>query len=188
MCSSDLSGTTGRPKGVMIEHRSIVNLVRGDLATLGVTPADRVAQNSSSAYDSSIEETWFALGAGATLVVMDDETVRLGPDLPAWLRRERVTMFCPPPTMLRATGCADPARELPELRLLHPGGEALSQDIADRWSVGRRVVNDYGPTETTITALRAIVEPGKPVAIGTPVPGMQAWVLDENLQIGRAHV
>ena len=55
--------------------------------------------------------------------------------------------------------------------------DALSQDIADRWSVGRRVVNDYGPTETTITALRAIIEPGKPVAIGVPVPGMQAWVV-----------
>jgi non-ribosomal peptide synthetase-like protein len=177
------SGTTGRPKGVMIEHRSIVNLVQGDVATLGVTPDDRVAQNSSSAYDSSIEETWFAFAVGATLVVMDDETVRLGPDLPAWLRRERITMFCPPPTMLRATGCADPARELPELRLLHPGGEALSQDIADRWSVGRRVVNDYGPTETTITALRAVIEPGRPVAIGVPVPGVQAWVLDENLRL-----
>jgi len=176
------SGTTGRPKGVMIEHRSIVSLVQGDVATLGVTPDDRVAQNSSSAYDSSIEETWFALAVGATLVVMDDETVRLGPDLPAWLRRERITMFCPPPTMLRATGSSDPARELPELRLLHPGGEALSQDIADRWSVGRRVVNDYGPTETTITALRAVIEPGWPVAIGTPVPGVHAWVLDENLQ------
>ena len=176
------SGTTGRPKGVMIEHRSIVSLVLGDVATLGVTPADRVAQNSSSAYDSSIEETWFAFAVGATLVVMDDETVRLGPDLPAWLRRERLTMFCPPPTLLRATGCADPARELPELRLLHPGGEALSQDIADRWSVGRRLVNDYGPTETTITALRAVIEPGRSVAIGTTVPGVHAWVLDENLQ------
>ena len=176
------SGTTGRPKGVMIEHRSIVSLVQGDVATLGVTEADRVAQNSSSAYDSSIEEMWFAFAVGATLVVMDDETVRLGPDLPAWLRRERVTMFCPPPTLLRATGCVDPARELPELRLLHPGGEALSQDIADRWSVGRRVINDYGPTETTITSLRAVVEPGRPVAIGAPVPGVQAWVLDENLQ------
>ncbi|MEO8464995.1 MAG: non-ribosomal peptide synthetase, partial [Gammaproteobacteria bacterium] len=174
------SGTTGRPKGVMIEHRSIVGLVQGDVATIGVTPDDRVAQNSSCAYDSSIEETWFALAVGATLVVMDDETVRLGPDLPAWLRQERITMFCPPPTMLRATGCADPARELPQLRLLHPGGEALSQEIADRWSVGRRVINDYGPTETTITALRAVIEPGRPVAIGTPVPGAHAWVLDEN--------
>ena len=176
------SGTTGRPKGVMIEHRSIVSLVEGDVATIGVTAEDRVAQNSSSAYDSSIEETWFAFAVGATLVVMDDETVRLGPDLPAWLRHEGITMFCPPPTMLRATGCADPARELPNLRLLHPGGEALSQDIADRWAVGRRVVNDYGPTETTITALRAVIDPGRPVAIGTPVPGVQAWVLDENLR------
>ena len=176
------SGTTGRPKGVMIEHHSIVSLVLGDVETLGVTPADRVAQNSSSAYDSSIEETWFALAIGATLVVVDDETVRLGPDLPAWLRRERVTMFCPPPTLLRAMGCADPARELPELRLLHPGGEALSQDIADRWSVGRRVINDYGPTEATITALRAVIEAGRPVSIGRPVPGVYAWVLDESLQ------
>src|SRR5262245_16685027 len=99
------SGTTGEPKGVMIEHRSIVNLVAGDLATLGITPDDRVAQSSSPAYDSSIEETWFALAAGATLVVMDQETTRLGPDLVSWLRRERITMFCPAPTLLRSTGC-----------------------------------------------------------------------------------
>jgi non-ribosomal peptide synthetase-like protein len=176
------SGTTGAPKGVMIEHRSIVNLVRGDIATLGVTAEDRVAQNSSSAYDSSIEETWFALAVGATLVVMDDETVRLGPDLPAWLRRERITMFCPPPTLLRATGCANPEQELPDLRLLHPGGEALTQDVADRWARNRRLVNDYGPTEATVTALRAVIAPGQRVSIGHPVPGMRAWVLDEHLQ------
>jgi non-ribosomal peptide synthetase component F len=83
------SGTTGRPKGVMIEHGSIANLVQGDLDTLGVLPADRVGQSASSAYDSSVEEMWFALAAGATLVVMDDETTRLGPDLIDWLRRER---------------------------------------------------------------------------------------------------
>jgi non-ribosomal peptide synthetase-like protein len=176
------SGTTGRPKGVMIEHRSIVNLVRGDLDTLGVTPDDRVAQHSSPAYDSSIEETWFAFAAGATLVVMDDETARLGPDLPSWLRRERITMFCPAPTMLRAMGSLDPRRELPDLRLLHPGGEALAQDIADKWAPGRTVINDYGPTETTVTALRGRVEAGAPVSIGRPVPGVQAWVLDESLE------
>ncbi|MBK7250444.1 MAG: AMP-binding protein [Gammaproteobacteria bacterium] len=150
------SGTTGQPKGVMIEHRSIVNLVEGDLATLGVTPHDRVAQNSSPAYDSSIEETWFALAAGATLVVMDEDAVRLGPDLVAWLRRERITMFCPPPTLLRSTGCVDPAATLPELRLLHPGGEALAPDVADLWAPGRRLVNDYGPTETTVTAWSSV--------------------------------
>jgi non-ribosomal peptide synthetase-like protein len=176
------SGTTGRPKGVMIEHRSIVNLVRGDLQTLGVTPDDRVAQHSSPAYDSSIEETWFALAAGGTVVVIDEEAARLGPDLVPWLRRERITMFCPAPTLLRAMGLVDPVRDLPELRLLHPGGEALPQDVADRWAPGRTVINDYGPTETTVTCLRGRIQAGSPVSIGHPVPGMQAWVLDEHLE------
>ncbi|HYT95374.1 MAG TPA: amino acid adenylation domain-containing protein [Gemmataceae bacterium] len=175
------SGTTGQPKGVMIEHRSIVNLVHGDLQTLGVTPQDRVGQNSSPAYDSSVEETWFALAAGATLVVMDDETTRLGPDLVPWLRRERLTMFCPPPTLLRTTGCEDPEGELPDLRLLHVGGEALTHDVAERWGRGRCLVNDYGPTETTVTSLRGQIEPGDPITIGRPVPGMRAWVLNATL-------
>ena len=166
----------------MIEHRSIVNLVRGDLQTLGVSPDDRVAQNSSPAYDSSIEETWFALAAGATLVLMDEETTRLGPDLVPWLRRERITMFCPAPTLLRTTGCEDPERELPELRFVHPGGEALTTDVADRWARGRRLVTDYGPTEATVTAMRGLIQPGQAISIGQPVPGMRAWVLNENLE------
>jgi non-ribosomal peptide synthetase-like protein len=175
------SGTTGRPKGVMIEHGSIANLVGSDIGEFGLTPEDRVVQGSSAAYDSFLEESWLAFAAGATLVVMDDETARLGPDLVAWLRMERATVFCPPPTLLRSTGCARPAEALPELRLLYVGGEALPRDIADTWSVNRRLVNGYGPTECAVTCLRADVLPGEPVTIGRPVPGMQAWVLDEDL-------
>jgi non-ribosomal peptide synthetase-like protein len=175
------SGTTGRPKGVMIEHRAIANLVRSDLAEFGLAAADRVVQGSSAAYDSSIEETWLALAAGATLVVMDDRAARLGPDLVAWLRDERATVFCPPPTLLRSSGCGDPARALPDLRLLYVGGEALPQDVADAWGRGRRLVNGYGPTECAVTCLRGDVRPGEPVTIGRPVPGMTAWVLDEHL-------
>ena len=112
------SGTTGRPKGVMIEHASIANLVASDLAEFALGPGDRVAQGSSPAYDSSIEETWLALAAGGTVVVLDDRVVRSGPDLLAWLQHERITVFCPPPTLLRATGCKDPRTALPDLRLL----------------------------------------------------------------------
>ncbi len=175
------SGTTGRPKGVMIEHRSITNLVQGDLQTLGITPLDRCAQSASPAYDSSVEETWFALSTGATLVVMDDHTTRLGPDLIAWLQRERVTVFAPSPSLLRATGCGHPEKELPDLRLIHVGGEMLPPDVAERWAKGRRFVNDYGPTETTVTALRGPIVPGAPITIGRPVPGVNAWVLDDKL-------
>jgi len=175
------SGTTGRPKGVMIEHASIVQLVRSDMAEFGLGPEDRVAQCSSPAYDSSIEEAWLALAVGACLVVLDDDTVRLGPDLVPWLRAERISVLCPPPTLLRASGCCDPQDQLPELRLLYVGGEALPQDLADLWSRGRRMVNGYGPTECTVTVTRDEVRPGEAVTIGRPVPGSRAYVLDGSL-------
>ena len=175
------SGTTGKPKGVLVEHRNIANLVAGDIAEFGLGAGDRVVQGSSSAYDSSIEEIWLALATGATLVLMDDATARLGPDIIAWLRREGVTVFCPPPTLLRSSGCHDPARELPALRLLYVGGEALPQDLAASWSAGRRMVNGYGPTECAVTCLRCDVAAGQDIGIGQPIPGMRAWVLDDAL-------
>jgi non-ribosomal peptide synthetase-like protein len=174
------SGTTGRPKGVMIEHRSIANLVASDLDAFELTPEARVAQGSSAAYDSSIEETWLAFAAGATLVVMDDETARSGPDVVAFLQRERISVFCPPPTLLRATGCMEPATALPELKLLYVGGEPLPRDVADRWCAGRTLVNGYGPTECTVTCLRDRVTAGDPITIGRPVTGATAMVLDDS--------
>ncbi len=176
------SGTTGTPKGVMIEHRSLAHLVCTDVERFGLGPADRVAQMSSPAYDSSLEETWLAFAVGATLVPLDDETVRLGPDLVPWLRRERITVFCPPPTLLRTLACRDPEKELPGVRLLYVGGEALTQDLADAWAPGRRLENGYGPTECTVTVVRGRVHAGRPVTIGTPVEGHRAWVLDESLR------
>ena len=176
------SGSTGRPKGVMIPHSGAANLVGGDMREFDLGPGDRVAQGSSPAYDSSVEEIWMALATGATVVSMDDETARLGPDLVPWLRNERVTVLCPPPTLLRATGCEDPRTELLHLRLLYVGGEALPDDVAERWSRGRRMVNGYGPTECTVTCMRQDIAPGEPVAIGKPVPGMRAWALDDMLE------
>jgi non-ribosomal peptide synthetase-like protein len=173
------SGTTGRPKGVMIEHRSIVDLVAYYRDEFGLTTNDRVAQTSSSVYDSSLEEIWLAFAAGATLVVADDDTVRLGPDLVEWLRRERITSVSATPTLLRSTGCHHPDRELPDLRLVLVGGEAVPQDLADRWSKGRRMVNGYGPTECTVVATVAELRAGESVTIGSPVAGLTAHVLDE---------
>ncbi len=176
------SGTTGRPKAVMVEHRSIANLVLGDVAEFGLGPGDRVAQGSSAAYDSSVEESWLAFAVGGTVVPLDDDAARSGPDLVPWLQRERISVLCPPPTLLQASGCADPERALPLLRLLYVGGEALPQELADRWAKGRRMVNGYGPTECTVTVTRAEVRPGQPVTIGRPVPGSAAYVLDEDLR------
>ena len=171
------SGTTGQPKGVAVEHRSIVNLVASDIDEFALTPGDRVGQSASTSYDSSVEELWLAFAVGATAVVMDDETARMGPDVIGWLRNERLSVFCPPPTLLRATGCADPSKELPQLKLLYVGGEALPRDIVDLWAPGRRLSNGYGPTECTVTATRGDVRAGEVVSIGRPVAGVTAVVL-----------
>ena len=176
------SGTTGRPKGVLIEHGSIANLVQADLDAVPIEPEDRVGQNSSCAYDSSVEEIWSAFAAGATLVVMDDATTRLGPDLVPWLRDERIGIFSPSPTLLRSTGCTNPEKELPLLRRIHVGGEPLPPDIAERWSRGRELHNDYGPTECSITATRVRIRPGDAITIGRPRMGLHAWVLNEKLE------
>ncbi len=176
------SGSTGTPKGVLIEHAGIANLVASDVARFGLGPGDRAAELSSAAYDSSLEETWLAFAVGATLVVLDDDTARLGPDLVTFLRDERITVFCPPPTLLRTLGLDDPRAALPDLRLLYVGGEALERDVADRWAPGRRLENGYGPTECTVTVMRTRVEAGEPVSIGFPVDGHRAWVLNDRLE------
>src|SRR5262245_30094607 len=176
------SGTTGRPKGVMIEHRSVANLVQADAARFGITPADRCAQTSSAAYDSSVEEVWLAWGTGAAVVVVDDERVRSGPDFLPWLREQRITVWCPAPTMLRMTCSDDPQRDLPDARLVYVGGEELTPDVSELWSPGRWLENGYGPTETTVTVVRTRMIPGEPVTIGQPLQGNRAYVLDAELR------
>ncbi|MEY2795069.1 MAG: hypothetical protein RIR10_785, partial [Planctomycetota bacterium] len=174
------SGTTGKPKGVEIEHRSLFNLVDGDRREFALGPNDRVAQGSSASYDSSVEEMWLAWAVGGTVVVMDDETTRLGPDLLPWLIEQEITVLCPPPTLLRTLACEDPQRTLPKIRLLYVGGEALPPDIADLWSRGRRLENGYGPTECTVTCLRSTVLSGQEVTIGRAIQGSFAAVVDPD--------
>ncbi len=177
------SGSTGQPKGVAVEHRAIANLVASDLDAFHLSTADRIGHGSAHAYDSSIEEIWLALSAGATLVVMDDDVVRAGPDLVGWLERERISVLTPPPTLLRSMGRRDMTGVLPRLSLLYVGGEPLPRDVVEIWAPGRRLVNGYGPTECAVTALRGDILPNGPIDIGRPIAGVEAWVLDASLDV-----
>jgi non-ribosomal peptide synthetase-like protein len=72
--------------------------------------------------------------------------------------------------------------EVPSVRLLNLGGETCPPDLVRRWHrPGRRILNTYGPTETTITATYAECEPGRPVTIGHPLPGYRVVLLDDTL-------
>ncbi len=172
------SGTTGKPKGVAIEHPSICNFVKVAQQVYQYKKEDRVYQGMTIAFDFSIEEIWIALTIGAAIVPGPTDCRRIGPELGEFLTKNKVSVFCCVPTLL-----ATIEDDIPSLRLLMVGGEACSPELVRRWSrPGRRILNTYGPTEATVTAACAELEPGKKVTIGRPLPSYKIEIMDEKLR------
>lgn len=172
------SGTTGRPKGVEVEHRNATSLVRAEARLYGVRPEDRVFQFFSIAFDASVEEIWMAFFTGAVLVAGTPDMIRAGPEFSRALARAGVSALSCVPTFLSMV-----EEDIPTLRLLVLGGEVCPADIAKRWCrPGRRVFNTYGPTEATVVATAALLDPGRPVTIGRPIANTRVFLLDERLE------
>ncbi|MFC4008665.1 amino acid adenylation domain-containing protein [Nonomuraea purpurea] len=174
------SGSTGTPKGVTVEHRALLNLATAVRPQFPVTGEDRVLQYVSFGFDVAVSDLFFTLVAGAELhVAAEDE--RLGEDLYARLRDSRITYAFLPPSAAMSLPC--PPDALPDLRTLAIGGEACPAELVERWATpSRRVVDAYGPSETTVYATTADLAPGRPVVIGRPVANSRAYVLDERLR------
>lgn len=172
------SGSTGRPKGVEITHQNVCNFLEGVISIYGVESKDRVYQGFSVAFDASIEEIWLAFANGASLVVGASNAVHAGASLVEFLNLHEITVLSTIPTLLSMLD-----GELPNLRLLILGGEVCPRDLITRWSrPGLRILNTYGPTETTIVATYHECDPEKPITIGKPLPHYDAFIFDEHLQ------
>ncbi|MFD7431571.1 amino acid adenylation domain-containing protein [Streptomyces sp. NPDC059818] len=174
------SGSTGRPKGVQIEHRSLVNLIHWTVESFGAASGRRVAHLAGIGFDAAAWELWPALASGATVCVPDD-TVRRTPELlQRWLAERRVhgTFLSTP--MLEALAALDWS-EPTSLAYVLTGGDALRLPAGLRLPF--RVVNNYGPTESTVVTTSAEVEPGVPVPpIGRPVRNTVVYVVDRHDQ------
>ncbi|WP_052411603.1 non-ribosomal peptide synthetase [Streptomyces sp. NRRL S-118] len=183
------SGTTGRPKGVVVPHRGIAALGHSLAERFGLGPSDRVLHLGSPAFDISVGEAAMAFAAGATLVVAPPVPLA-GAALGDVLAAERVTCTLLPPSVLATV----PEGDFPDLRVVAVGAEACPPELVARWAVrGRRFHNAYGPTESTVaTTASGPLAPdgaGAPGAgsagvttIGTPVAGTRAYVLDARLR------
>lgn len=173
------SGSTGTPKAIVISHRNICHFLRAGNEFYGFTADDIVFQGASVAFDLSMEEIWTPYLVGATLFVASPETMGDAEALPGLLERAGVTVIDTVPTLLGIL----PA-DVPSLRLILLGGEALPPAIVQKWSrPGRRILNTYGPTETTVVATAAEAVPGEPVTIGRPIANYTAYVVDEELRL-----
>ncbi|MEV6058663.1 amino acid adenylation domain-containing protein [Nocardia asteroides] len=168
------SGSTGKPKAVLLSHRGIANLTTAQRETLALDPSASALQVASPSFDASVFEMLTAHSAGGRLVVSPPE-VYGGGELEQLLRTERVTHAVITPSALATM---EPT-ELTDLRVLSVAGEAATPELIEKWAVGRRMVNLYGPTEFSIWATGpAELVPGEPVTIGCPIRGAAVVVLD----------
>ncbi|MGD6980003.1 MULTISPECIES: Pls/PosA family non-ribosomal peptide synthetase [Citricoccus] len=171
------SGTTGRPKGVMTEHRNATHFIPAFNRVCSTTREDRIYQGFSLGFDGSVEEIWMAFSNGASLVVGTRSAPRFGNDLAQHLTALRVTYFSTVPTML-ATMTAD----IPSLRQVVVSGEACPPQLVADWArPGRLMLNVYGPTEATVNTTAFVCEPGRSVTIGKPLPGYVPYILDSTM-------
>lgn len=174
------SGSTGIPKGVQVEHRSAVNFVRAQTRKMGVDSSSRILQGFAPCFDGSISEVFLGLANGACLVIADRETILDPAALTRLLQSEDVSVGKFSPALLSSL----PASELPNLKTVGTAGEALTTELANRWSVGRRFFNGYGPTEATVgvSIFEVHGQLNKRPPIGGPLQNMRMYVLDKHLQ------
>jgi amino acid adenylation domain-containing protein len=176
------SGTTGKPKSVGVPHRAMTALLDG-LEITGVVESDApavVAWNASASFDASVQQ-WTRIARGDTLLLLTEDQRRDVVALNRALSDAGASVLDLTPSLAEAV--IDDLEVAP-LRLL-VGGEAISDEL---WSRLRALEADnkieaynlYGPTECGVDATTAAIAETERPTIGTPLPGVRAYILDKD--------
>ncbi|MFD6516679.1 amino acid adenylation domain-containing protein [Rhodococcus sp. NPDC060176] len=178
------SGTSGTPKAVIVTNGGL-DVIAEDLpGRFSAGPGSRVFHRGAPGFDMTMLEVLIASTSGATLVLAKDDEL-FGSGLASALRRERITHLCATPTVVASIGTPS----LPDLATVMFGGERLSGALAKRWHAGRRVINGYGPAESTMYSLATeplsiehLSTDSHDGSVGHPLAGVDAVVLDDRLE------
>jgi amino acid adenylation domain-containing protein len=172
------SGSTGSPKGVMIEHRNVINVVRWFANQYGIEPGTRVLQISDITFDASVNQIFATLLHGGSLYVIGTELLRHLENLRQYIKENGIHIINFVPILLKELLSMGP--KLGSIKYVLAGGERLDDDIKDQMMErGYTIYNHYGPTETTIDALAAKCTPGK-VVLGKPISNTRCYILEDN--------
>ncbi|MBK3510992.1 non-ribosomal peptide synthetase [Pseudomonas sp. MF6747] len=172
------SGSTGQPKGVMVEHRTVENLVHWHCEAFGLDARSHTSSVAGFGFDAMAWEVWPALCAGATLHVPPAKVGNENIDelLAWWLAQPLDVSFLPTPV---AEYAFSQNLHHPTLRILLIGGDRLRQFTQERRFA---VINNYGPTEATVVATSGRVRAGQALHIGRPIANASVYVLDAQLR------
>nr|WP_194847834.1 non-ribosomal peptide synthetase [Candidatus Neptunochlamydia vexilliferae] len=174
------SGSTGRPKGVMIEHRGVVNLAHHLTERYRLEGEEKILLFANPVFDASVEQITLALFNGYELVIPERDLLLDRERLYPFLNKHHIThLHVPPPFLSQIEG-----ERLPDLKRVISGGDVLTAEMVARLgenSAHFEIMNEYGPTETTITATTQEVKGGNP-PIGKGVANSVTYVLDRDLK------
>jgi len=182
------SGSMGKPKGVSVNHRSVVRLVSGvEYVKLG--PGTRTLQMAPLAFDAATFEIWGALLEGGVSVVMSERATSAR-EIGRTIRDQQVTTMWLTASLFNAV-IDESEEELAGLEQLLVGGEALSVRHVRRAQEalkGTELINGYGPTEgTTFSCCYKIKgdcgDRGWGIPIGRPISNTTIYALDERQEL-----
>ena len=172
------SGTTGLPKGTIVSHRAFATGATEHAPQILMTKASRVLQFSNLCFDASIMEILTSLITGACVCIPSDEE-RMN-NISGAIRRMSVNWTLLTPSVAKVLKPED----VPSLKVLATGGEAMQAGHIQKWAGKTSVVNAYGPSECAVIATTSVKadEQGRvldddPAVIGRAV-GCRSWVVD----------
>lgn len=176
------SGSTGQPKAVLLEHRGFVTMVRHHIEAFAVKPSDRLLQFYGHSFDSSLFEIFVSLLSGATLVMVDRDTINDPDQLSAYIAGQQVTTLTLPPVYLSTLD----RDRLASVRRYISAGDHCRVEDAIRLARASDYYNSYGPTETSVCVTHYKVDAsshyGSRIPIGKPITGTSIYLLDEHLK------
>ncbi|RAX03729.1 MULTISPECIES: non-ribosomal peptide synthetase [unclassified Photorhabdus] len=174
------SGTTGKPKGVAIEHGNLLNVFNDVQRRIALTAQDRFLAITTLAFDICKLEIFMPLMFGATVVLADQRQLLETNRLKHYLETYRVSLMQGTPSFWQQIILQMDGQFLPVRAIC--GGEAVSNDLARRLAkMTIQTWNMYGPTETCVWSTGCLlnVEQSQ-VLIGKPIANTQCYVLDES--------
>lgn len=169
------SGSTGEPKGVIVDHHAIASSILGHGTAMGLGPKSRVLQFSNYIFDGSITECLATLVFGGCVCVPSDEQ-RLGP-LGDFIKAANVNWAMLTPSFVRTLD----RDEMHSLETLVLGGEAPAKDVIDPWLGRVRLLNAYGPAEASVCIATHVIQSSEasPRAIGRGC-NARLWIIDSD--------
>jgi amino acid adenylation domain-containing protein len=183
------SGSTGAPKGVLIEHHSLLNFIQASISEYKIVPSDNILQFASPGFDTAFEEIIPCLVCGATLVLRTEEMLSIATFLRKCLEFKITVIDLPTAFWHQLTRELELGSQLPPaLRLVIIGGEAAAPDMVRTWKKKvagyPEIINTYGPTEATVvsTSCNLNTVTGELVPIGKPIANTRVYILDRHLR------